>query len=88
MAWSFGFPGTEYGACAQVQVLSAGGYRYGVTVWLQPLGLGDEADLELAIDQRLSRGQSMVLWGVDGRVLRLDPGPAIEDVRVLPCDPR
>jgi hypothetical protein len=78
----------EFGSCARVDVVGAGGYRYGVTVWLQPLGLGDHADLELAIDQRLSRGQPMMLYGVDGRVLRLDPGPGIEDVRVLPCETR
>jgi hypothetical protein len=67
-------------------VLGAGGVRSGITVLLQPLGLADLADLELVIDERLSRGQPVVLPGVDGRILRLDPGPATEDVRVLPCD--
>jgi hypothetical protein len=83
--YGFSWPGTGAGECALVTITTAGGVVQSIAVGVQPLGLGDLADLDLALDLRLSQGQAVTLLGIDGRVLRLTPGPGIEDIRVTPC---
>jgi hypothetical protein len=83
--YGFAWPGTGAGECALVTVTAAGGVQHSIAVGVQTLGLSDLADLDLAIDMRLSQGQAVTLLGIDGRVLRLTPGPGIEDLRVAPC---
>jgi hypothetical protein len=83
--YGFAWPGTGAGECALVTVTAAGGVGHSIAVGVQTLGLSDLADLDLAIDMRLSQGQAVTLLGIDGRVLRLTPGPGIEDIRVSPC---
>jgi hypothetical protein len=83
--YGFSWPGTGAGECALVTITAAGGVVQSIAVGVQPLGLGDLADLDLELDLRLSQGQAVTLLGIDGRVLRLTPGPGIEDIRVTPC---
>lgn len=86
--YGFSWPGVPAGECVVVTVTAPGGARHSIAVGLQVLGLSDLADLELAIDQRLSEGQAVTLPGIDGRVLRLTPGTPFEDIRVTPCAAR
>lgn len=83
--YGFSWPGSGAGECALVTITAAGGVRHSIAVGVQTLGLADLGDLDLAIDMRLSQGQAVTLLGMDGRVLRLTPGPGIEDIRVGPC---
>lgn len=71
--------------CARLEITVAGGLVHQLTVAPRVLGLARLDDLDLVIDERLSRGVPVTLYGVDGRVLRLDPGVELEDIRVLPC---
>lgn len=85
-AYAFSWPGSwSAGECVRVQVTGPGGGRTELLVGLQSLGLADPSELDLSIDQRLSRGEVVTLMGLDGRVLRLLPGVPYEDLRVLPC---
>ncbi len=86
--YRFSWPGMATGECARVSVELANGVRYDVPVGLETVGLARASDLDLAIDERLSRGESVTLYGLDGRVLRLYPGLEIADIRVSPCDSR
>ena len=52
---------------------------------LQALGLADTRDLDLAIDARLSEGRPVLLQGLDGRIIRIEPGTPIDDIIVRPC---
>jgi hypothetical protein len=84
--YRFPWPGMASGDCAEVTVTAGGGVRYSIRVAPQTLGLTRLSDLDLHIDQRLSSGLPVLLHGIDGRVLRLDPGPGVEDVRVTRCE--
>jgi len=86
--YRFPWPGIAGGECAEVTVTAGGGLRYSIRVAPQTFGLTRLSDLDLAIDARLSSGQPVLLYGIDGRMLRLDPGPGVEDVRVRPCESR
>jgi hypothetical protein len=87
---AYGFapwPGVAGSDCARVQILSASGAVHEILVALRPMGIARAVDLDLAIDERLSRGRPVDLIGIDGRRLRLEPGALLDDVRVLPCEP-
>jgi hypothetical protein len=84
-AFAFSWPGFTMGECARVRVSGPGQVRTEIFVGRQALGLADPSDLDLSIDARLSRGEVVELYGLDGRVLRLAPGIPYDDVRVLPC---
>jgi hypothetical protein len=71
--------------CARIQLESANGSTYEIVVAVRSLGLADPADLDLAIDERLSRGLPVDLIGVDGRRLRIEPGTILGDMRTQPC---
>ena len=86
--WSFSPGGVEAGPteCVDVTVRTAPGREHRIVVGLQSLGLADARDLDLAIDARLSRGDPVVLYGLDGRMLRIEPGTPIDDIVVRPCE--
>jgi hypothetical protein len=71
--------------CVDLTVELANGRVHRVLVGLQSLGLADVRDLDLAIDARLSEGRPVLLQGLDGRVVRIEPGAAIDDIIVRPC---
>jgi hypothetical protein len=71
--------------CVDLTLLLANGRSHRLVIGLQPLGLSDARDLDLAIDARLSEGLPVLLQGLDGRVLRIEPGTPIEDILVRPC---
>jgi hypothetical protein len=71
--------------CVDLTLLLANGRSHRLVIGLQPLGLSDARDLDLAIDARLSEGLPVLLQGLDGRVLRIEPGTPIDDILVRPC---
>jgi hypothetical protein len=83
--YAFSWPGYAAGECVRVQIAAAGAPPIDMLVALQALGVVDAADLDLAIEARLARGQPVDLYGLDGRRVRIEPGTLLDDVRVLPC---
>lgn len=71
--------------CVDLTLEMANGLAHRILVGLQSLGLADPRDLDLAIDARLSEGRPVLLQGLDGRVLRIEPGSPIDDIIVRPC---
>lgn len=71
--------------CIDLTVVLGNGRTHRLQLGLQSLGLADARDLDLAIDARLSEGRPVILQGLDGRVLRMEPGSAIDDLIVRPC---
>ena len=71
--------------CVDLTLLLGNGRSHRLVIGLQPLGLSDARDLDLAIDARLSEGVPVLLQGLDGRVLRIEPGTPIDDILVRPC---
>jgi hypothetical protein len=71
--------------CVDLTVVLANGRAHRLELGLQSLGLADARDLDLAIDARLSEGSPVLLQGLDGRLIRIDPGTPIEDILVRPC---
>ena len=71
--------------CVDLTVVLGNGRAHRLQLGLQSLGLADTRDLDLAIDARLSQGRPVMLQGLDGRVLRIEPGTAIDDLIVGPC---
>jgi hypothetical protein len=61
------------------------GRAHRLQLGLQSLGLADARDFDLAIDARLSEGRAVTLQGLDGRLVRIEPGTPIEDILVRPC---
>ena len=79
------WPGVAGGECARVEITTASGFVHEVVVALRVIGLADPADLDLAIDARLSRGQAVDLPRIDARWVRLEASGGIDDIRVLRC---
>lgn len=71
--------------CVDVTLELGNGRAHRLQLGLQSLGLADARDLDLAIDARLSEGRPVMLQGLDGRLLRIDPGTQIDDILVRPC---
>jgi hypothetical protein len=71
--------------CVDVMLELGNGRAHRLQLGLQSLGLADARDFDLAIDARLSEGRAVTLQGLDGRLVRIEPGTPIEDILVRPC---